>query len=127
VFERGGLDADALGAAQRLADDEAIAAIDALEVDFGHQAASRTALRDGRLGTPDFCERAMLVIAIPIGTIITVGVIGWIVINVLLAGRRRKRLQRLREKQEAARLRALEKALRPPLLARLRLPFRKPK
>lgn len=69
----------------------------------------------------------MLVITIPIGVVVTVAIIGWIVINALNDRRRKKKLKKLREKQEAARLRALEKSLRPPLMARLRLPFRKQK
>lgn len=72
-------------------------------------------------------ERAMLVIAIPIGAIITVAIVLWAIWNISMARRRKRRLEALRVKQEAARLKSIERALRPSLIERWRLPFRRGK
>lgn len=69
----------------------------------------------------------MLVIAIPIGTVIMAAIVVWAIWNVAMTGRRKRRLEALRAKQEAARLKSIEKAMRPSLIERLRLPFGKDK
>jgi type VI protein secretion system component VasK len=63
-----------------------------------------------------------IVIGISIGTIIGIAMLVWLLFGVWRANARRRRLERLRAKQEATRLKAIEKAMRPPLWRRLRLP-----
>lgn len=67
-----------------------------------------------------------IVIAISFGTVVTTVILVWLLINVSLVGRRRRKLALLRAKQEVARLKQVEKALLPRSgLWRWRLPFRK--
>jgi hypothetical protein len=60
-----------------------------------------------------------IVIGISLGFIVSCAVIVWMIIGIWQRARKKKRLAILRVKQEAARLKALERAMRRPLWKRL--------
>ena len=62
-----------------------------------------------------------IVIGLSLGTFIGIVVVFWFLLNAWQAGIRRRRLEKLRSRQEAARLRAMEKALREPLMTRFQI------
>jgi len=60
-----------------------------------------------------------IVIGISLGTILTIGLFVWFITGAWVANRRRRKLERLRLEQEAARMKALERSMRPPLWRRM--------
>lgn len=66
-----------------------------------------------------------IVITIGLGTILTIVVVVWILLSVWAHSRRQKQLALRRLAQEEARLKAVERSLRPPLRSRLLARWRK--
>jgi len=60
-----------------------------------------------------------IVIGVSLGTLLGLVLLVWFLFNAWRSGVRKRRLQKLRARQEAARVRAIEKALREPLSTRI--------
>jgi hypothetical protein len=58
------------------------------------------------------------VVALPLGVLVTAAIVIWLVFNLWRDARRRRHLEALRYRQEQARLKAMEKSLRPPVSRR---------